>query len=59
MKHFLCISVTLLFLLANGQPVLAQEEEKGNVFAISTYKIPFNKIDHVLTMWEKHWHCNK
>jgi hypothetical protein len=55
MKYLLCISVTLLLLLAIHQPLLAQEEEKGNVFAISTYKVPFNKIDHVLSMWEKHW----
>jgi hypothetical protein len=55
MKYFLSISLTLLFFLATAQPVLAQEEEDGNVFAISTYKIPFNKIDHVISMWEKNW----
>ena len=53
----------LVFVLLVGLVVFvtpqisAQEEteEKGNVFAISTYKVQFQDIDTVLESWEEMW----
>jgi hypothetical protein len=51
------IKVFVVFVLAiclmTGQNIFAQEEETGNVFAISTWKVGFNKVSEVLDNWEK------
>ena len=56
MKKMFCTSLSLVLIFMLSLSVLAQEkEEKGNVFAISTYKVGFDKIDKVLELWEKEW----
>jgi hypothetical protein len=37
-----------------GSFLFAQEqEEQGNVFTISTWKVPFTKLDEFQSLWEK------
>jgi hypothetical protein len=56
MKKPFYISLTLVVILMFSFSVIAQEEEEqGNVFAISTYKVRFDNIDKVLELWEKEW----
>lgn len=45
--------IVLAICLMTGQNILAQEEEIGNVFAISTWKVGFDKVSEVLDNWEK------
>jgi hypothetical protein len=56
MKKSLSISLSLVLILMLSLSVLAQEkEEQGNVFAIMTNKVGFDKLDKVLELWEKEW----
>jgi len=51
------VSVLLIMVLlfSTGSILFAQEKkEQGNVFCISTYKVPFAKLDGFLSLWEKH-----
>jgi hypothetical protein len=54
MKAFLCVIFILFFVSLTNIAVFAQEqEEEGNVYAISTWKIKFDQIDDFLEFMEK------
>ncbi len=47
--------LTVLFLATTASLLAAQENDEGNIFAISFWKIEFDKIDEVLENWEEHF----
>ena len=53
-KRYITVLLSMVFLLSTGSILLAQEEEEqGNVFTISTFKVRFDQVDEVLDLWEK------
>ncbi len=54
MKAFSCVIFILFFISLTNMAVFAQEqEEEGNVYAISTWKIRFDQVDDFLEILEK------
>jgi type II secretory pathway component PulL len=54
MKAFSCVIFILFFVSLTNIAVFAQEqEEEGNVYAISTWKIRFDQVDDFLEILEK------
>ena len=54
MKVFSFVFSILFFVLLTNVTVIAQEqEEEGNVYAISTWKIRFDQVDDFLDIMEK------
>ncbi|MFC2088777.1 hypothetical protein ACFLSX_04175 [Calditrichota bacterium] len=49
----LLVLVFALFFLFNVQAFAQEQEEEGNVFAISTWKLRFDKVDDFLEIIEK------
>jgi hypothetical protein len=48
------VLLSIVFFISTGSFLFAQEqEEQGNVFAISTFKVPFAKLSEFQSHWEK------
>ena len=54
MKVFsIAFSILLFLLLTNVTTIAQEQEEEGNVFAISTWKLRFDQVDDFLEIMEK------
>lgn len=52
MKPRIVVLAGLCLLLASFS-VKAQQQQQGNIFVISTYKIPFDRISEYFDFWER------